>query len=276
MATTKTTKTTKSSGTSTTAARRKRTASSSASGPRKRATGSPRRSRRSSTDALALLKKDHDEVEQLFKTFESLGEGAAKRRRQTVDKMIEALSRHAAIEEQVFYPQVRRSMPDATPDVLEALEEHHIVKWTLNELKDMEPTDERFGAKVTVLMESVRHHVKEEETELFPKVRKAISRVELQDLGTSLAAAKTAAPTEPHPRAPIRRPATWSRRRSPRRSTPSPASARRSATSSASASPSECLRAPECFAPTRRDTKHSDEATGRVGPACATSEPPPR
>jgi hemerythrin-like domain-containing protein len=151
---------------------------------------------------VALLKKDHDEVEQLFKTFESLGEGASKRRRQTVDKMIEALSRHAAIEEQVFYPQVRRSIPDATPDVLEALEEHHIVKWTLSELKDMEPTDERFGAKVMVLMESVRHHVKEEETELFPKVRKALGRDELQDLGTSLAAAKTAAPTEPHPRAP--------------------------------------------------------------------------
>ena len=188
-----TTKTTKSSTSGTTATRRKRTASSSASGPRKRATGSPRRSRRTSTDALALLKKDHDEVEHLFKTFENLGEGASKRRRQTVDKMIEALSRHAAIEEQVFYPQ---------PDVLEALEEHHIVKWTLSELKDMEPTDERFGAKVMVLMESVRHHVKEEETELFPKVRKALGRDELQDLGTSLAAAKTAAPTEPHPRSP--------------------------------------------------------------------------
>lgn len=198
MATTKTTKA--SSGT--TATRRKRTASSSTSAPRKQASGSPRRSRRSSTDGLALLKKDHDEVEQLFKTFEKLGEGATKRRRQTVDKMIEALSRHAAIEEQVFYPQVRRSIPDATPDILEALEEHHIVKWTLNELNDMESTDERFGAKVTVLMESVRHHVKEEEADLFPKVRKAFSRDELQELGTSLAAAKTAAPTEPHPRAP--------------------------------------------------------------------------
>jgi hemerythrin superfamily protein len=141
-------------------------------------------------------------VEQLFKSFEKLGEGAAKRRRQIVDKVIEALSAHAAIEEQVFYPQVRRSMPDATPEVLEALEEHHIVKWTLSELEDMDPTDERFGAKVIVLMESVRHHVKEEETELFPKVRKAMGRAELQELGSSLAAAKTAAPTRPHPRTP--------------------------------------------------------------------------
>ena len=201
MATTKTTKS-KSSDSSATASRRKRTASGSASQARKRTSGSSRRSRATSTDALTLLKNDHHEVEQLFKTFEKLGEGASKRRRQVVDKVIEALSRHAAIEEQVFYPQVRRSLPDATPEVLEALEEHHIVKWTLSELEDMEPSDERFGAKVIVLMESVRHHVKEEETELFPKVRKALSRTELADLGASLAAAKTAAPTKPHPRSP--------------------------------------------------------------------------
>ena len=201
MATTKTTKSTASRATAT-ATRRKRTASGSTSQTRQRTSGSTRRSRASSTDALTLLKKDHDEVEQLFKSFEKLGEGAAKRRRQIVDKVIEALSGHAAIEEQVFYPQVRRSIPDATPEVLESLEEHHIVKWTLSELEDMEPTDERFGAKVMVLMESVRHHVKEEETELFPKVRKALSRAELEELGSSLAAAKTAAPTRPHPRAP--------------------------------------------------------------------------
>jgi hemerythrin-like domain-containing protein len=151
---------------------------------------------------VTLLQKDHQEVEQLFKTFENLGEGATKRRKQIVDKVIEALSRHAAIEEQVFYPQVRRSVPDTTSDVLEALEEHHIVKWTLSELEDMEPGDERFGAKMAVLMESVRHHVKEEETELFPQVRKALSGAELEDLGTRLAAAKTTATTRPHPRSP--------------------------------------------------------------------------
>jgi hemerythrin-like domain-containing protein len=180
----------------------KTTKSGTATRARKRASGPARRSRSGSTDALTMLKKDHDEVEQLFKSFEKLSDGATKRRQQIVDKVIEALSRHAAIEEQVFYPQVRRTMPDATPEILEALEEHHIVKWTLSELEDMEPTDERFGAKVIVLIESVRHHVKEEETELFPKVRKALSRTELQELGASLAAAKTAAPTRPHPRSP--------------------------------------------------------------------------
>src|SRR5262245_28036683 len=122
----------------------KTTKTSSASRARKRASStSPRRSRPRSTDAITMLKRDHEEVARLFKSFEKLSEGATKRRRQIVDKVIEALSAHAAIEEQVFYPHVRRSMPDATPEVLEALEEHHIVKWTLSELEDMDPTDER-------------------------------------------------------------------------------------------------------------------------------------
>jgi len=141
-------------------------------------------------------------VKQHFKTFEKSSESGVKRRKQTADKVIEALSKHAAIEEQIFYPEVRRSVPNVTDDVLEALEEHHIVKWTLSELEDMEPGDERFGAKMTVLMESVRHHVKEEERDMFPKVRKALSRAELDEIGAQLASAKTAAPSRPHPRTP--------------------------------------------------------------------------
>lgn len=118
---------------------------------------------RKTVNAIQLLKDDHREVEDLFKKFEKLGPRAFKRRSDIVGKIIEALSTHAAIEEQVLYPQVREMVPDADADVLEALEEHHIVKWTLSELETMDPQDERFEAKVTVLMESVRHHVKEEE-----------------------------------------------------------------------------------------------------------------
>ena len=70
--------------------------------------------------------------------------------------------------------------------MLEALEEHHIVKLTLRELESMPSTDERYKAKVTVLTESVRHHVEEEEKELFPDVRKLFSRAELVDLGAKL------------------------------------------------------------------------------------------
>ena len=151
-------------------------------------------------NALTLLKQDHGNVETLFKRFEASDE--ADERRAIVDHVIEQLSVHAAIEEQVFYPGVRRSVKNTEDVVLESLEEHHIVKGVLSELEDMEPTDERFDAKVTVLIENVRHHVKEEEQELFPKVRKALEPKELRDLGEALQAAKKIAPTRPHPRMP--------------------------------------------------------------------------
>lgn len=153
-------------------------------------------------DAITLLKNDHRTVEGLFKKYEATGDRAHKTRRTLVDTIIRELSVHATIEEQVFYPGARSAAKGTTDVVLESLEEHHIVKWTLSELEDMDPTDERFHAKVTVLMESVRHHVKEEEQELFPKVRKALSRSALQDLGDRMEAAKAIAPTRPHPRAP--------------------------------------------------------------------------
>ena len=76
------------------------------------------------------------------------------------------------------------------------------MKWLLSELSDMDPIDERFDAKVTVLIENVRHHIEEEETEFFPKVRKDLGRSALADLGTALAEAKKSAPTRPHPRSP--------------------------------------------------------------------------
>jgi len=153
-------------------------------------------------DAIALLKKDHRSVEQLFKRFEKAGDGARRTKRSLVDSMIEALSRHAAIEELVFYPAVRGEVEGAKGDVLEALEEHHVVKWLLSELEDLAADDERFDAKVTVMMENVRHHVKEEEHELFPEVRAQMGRRRLLDLGVELRAAKPRVPTRPHPRSP--------------------------------------------------------------------------
>ena len=153
-------------------------------------------------DAIALLKADHRTVEKLFKQFEKLGEGADAAKKKLVAEIIRELSMHASIEEQVFYPAVRNAVEDADDMVLEALEEHHIVKWTLSELAGLSPSDERFDAKVTVLMESVRHHVKEEESDLFPDVRKQLDRKTLIALGSALEAAKKVAPTKPHPRAP--------------------------------------------------------------------------
>lgn len=158
-------------------------------------------------DAITMLKDDHKTVEQLFKKYEKAGERAFTEKRQLVDSMIEALSTHAAIEEQIFYPVVRATVDDTDDEVLEALEEHHIVKWVLSELQTMPAEDERFDAKVTVLIENVRHHVEEEEQDLFPKVRDELGRGALNDLGDFLEQARKIGPTHPHPRSPDEPPA---------------------------------------------------------------------
>ena len=180
----------------------KKSAKKAASRPNARKASAPKRTSSASSDAIALLKQDHREVEQLFKRFEKVGEKAHRTKGQLVASMIEALSRHAAIEELVFYPAVRREVPKQESSVLEALEEHHVMKWLLSELEALDPAAERFDAKATVLIESVRHHVKEEEGELFPKVRARIERRRLVELGAELRDAKRRAPTHPHPRSP--------------------------------------------------------------------------
>jgi hemerythrin superfamily protein len=159
-------------------------------------------------DAITSLRDDHKRVEKLFKQFEKIADGNADQaKREVVDEIIRELSVHAAIEEQVFYPAVRKEVPDVADVVLEGLEEHHVVKWTLSELDGMAPTEERFKAKVTVLIESVRHHVEEEEGEMFPKVREALGRKALQEMGETMEAARKTAPTHPHPKAPDEPPA---------------------------------------------------------------------
>jgi hemerythrin superfamily protein len=160
-----------------------------------------------SGDAIALLKADHRRVEQLFKAFERAGDSAYKTKRKLVDQIITELSQHAAIEEEAFYPAVRHLDAKDDDQVLEALEEHHVVKWQLQELLGLDPKDERFNAKVTVLVENVRHHVHEEEGDLFPSVRKAMTRVQLREIGERLERARKTAPTRPHPRTPDQPPA---------------------------------------------------------------------
>ncbi|MCB1014354.1 MAG: hemerythrin domain-containing protein [Acidimicrobiales bacterium] len=158
-------------------------------------------------DAITLLKDDHKSVEKLFKRFEKAGDRAYKEKAKVADRIREELSVHAAIEEQLFYPVVRATVDGAEDETLESLEEHHIVKWVLSELDDMDPKDERFTPKMTVLIENVRHHVEEEEGELFPKVRAQLGRKDLGALGDAMERARGVAPTHPHPRAPDTPPA---------------------------------------------------------------------
>lgn len=148
-------------------------------------------------NALTLLKQDHQNIESLFKRFEHAED--SQERKEISEKILEHLSIHAAIEEQVFYPAVRAKLVDETPALLEALEEHHVTKLSLTEIEKLPASAERLPAKVRVLIESVRHHISEEEDGLFPKVRDSFTVQELDELGTALEEAKKGAPTRPHP-----------------------------------------------------------------------------
>ena len=149
-----------------------------------------------SNDAIVLLKEDHKEVRKVFRDFESAGEDATERKGTLVEKMIELLTQHTYIENEVMYPRVRELLPDLEDDVLESYEEHHVADVLVMELAAMKPTDERFDAKTTVLIENVRHHMDEEE-DWFPQVRDGLGRKALQEIGEELLAAKKTAPTKP-------------------------------------------------------------------------------
>ena len=150
-----------------------------------------------SNDAIVLLKEDHKQVRKVFRDFQSAGEDATERKGRLVEQMIELLTQHTYIENEVMYPRVRELLPDLEDDVLESYEEHHVADVLVMELSMMKPDDERFTAKTTVLIENVRHHIEEEEQEWFPKVREGLGRKTLQELGAEMLEAKKKAPTRP-------------------------------------------------------------------------------
>ena len=142
-------------------------------------------------DAVALIKADHRKVEQLFREFEDAGDRAYKTKQDLVAQIITELEVHATVEEETYYPAVEaKAKKDGKELIAEAVEEHHVVKVLLGELSVMSSEDEAFDAKVTVLMENVRHHVEEEEEELLPQSEKLLGSDELARLGEEMAARK--------------------------------------------------------------------------------------
>jgi hemerythrin superfamily protein len=132
--------------------------------------------------AIKILQDQHREVEGLFEAFEK--EEDARKKMAIFMEIADALAAHATIEEKVFYPGVKT---DDTEELLrEAVEEHLSVKRIISDLLEMDAEDEQFEAKVTALQEQVEHHVKEEETDLFTKVRKAMEDEELEEMGAQM------------------------------------------------------------------------------------------
>ena len=150
-----------------------------------------------SSDAIVMLKDDHKEILRIFRDFEQAGANAHKTKGDLVDRMIELLTVHTYLENDVMYPRIRELMPELEDDVLESYEEHHVADVLVMELSAMKPDDERFTAKTMVLIENVRHHIEEEEQEWFPKVREGLGRNQLQEIGEEMLAARENAPRSP-------------------------------------------------------------------------------
>jgi hemerythrin superfamily protein len=150
-----------------------------------------------STDAIVFLKAEHKEMRKLFKQFQNAGEDATERKGAIVRQIIEMLTVHTYLENEVMYPEVRKLLPDLEDDVLESYEEHHVADILCAELSAMKPDDERFDAKTTVLIENVTHHVEEEEEDWFPKVREGLGRKQLQELGARMIEMRDQAPRKP-------------------------------------------------------------------------------
>jgi hemerythrin superfamily protein len=150
-----------------------------------------------STDAIVVLKADHKELRKLFRAFRAAGKDATKTKGDLVAKMIELLTVHTYLENEIMYPEVRSLLPDLEDDVLESYEEHHVADVLCTELFAMSADAERFDAKTTVLIESVTHHIEEEEDDWFPKVRAGLGRKQLQEMGAEMLEMKKTAPRKP-------------------------------------------------------------------------------
>ena len=154
------------------------------------------------TDALEVLTVDHRTVENLFALYESTGPEDVEAGDKVVREIVRELSIHAGVEEQLLYPLMRERLPDGERLVGEALDEHQEAKETLASIEKADPAGDERRAALASLIADVRHHVEEEERELFPKLRAAATPEELRDLARRIESAKRTAPTRPHPGAP--------------------------------------------------------------------------
>lgn len=190
-------------------ATKKRASSSSKRGTARRNPASRgRNGARRPRDVIALIKADHTTVNQLFRRYAGLGNGAVKSRRTIAERLIKELSIHAAVEEQVLYPNAKAAIPRGDRLVKEAIDEHQSLKKALAALDKCPPDSEEFDDLMKKIRDDVRHHVKEEEKAdgLLPQLRKHASRDELMKMAKLTRTAKKAAPTRPHPKAPAKPP----------------------------------------------------------------------
>ena len=136
-------------------------------------------------NALTLLKRDHTEVKKMLSDLEETTERAEKTRTEGLATLKHELEIHEAIEEEIFYPALKEH-PKTKDLALEGYEEHHVVDTIMGELEDVDPSDETWLAKFSVMKENLEHHITEEEDEMFPKVEQVFEDEELQELGARM------------------------------------------------------------------------------------------
>jgi hemerythrin superfamily protein len=145
-------------------------------------------------DAIAMLEADHKKVKALFEEFDSLSDRSKVSKKKIADQICEELTIHTQLEEEIFYPAVRGPVKDG--DLMdEALVEHASAKELIAQIREMDPGDDLYDAKVKVLSEQIDHHVDEEEGDMFPKVRKV--GVDLIALGEQMVALKQSLSASP-------------------------------------------------------------------------------
>jgi hemerythrin-like domain-containing protein len=149
-----------------------------------------------SMDAIELLKRDHAAVKKLLATLEDTTERAVKTRQELFAKLRSEMEVHEAIEEEIFYPALKRHA-ETTDITLEGYEEHHVVDLVMAELDDVPVEDETWIAKFTVMKENIEHHIEEEEGEMFPSARDVIGD-ELDDLGAEMEERRSELLRAPH------------------------------------------------------------------------------
>ena len=134
-------------------------------------------------DAISLLEDDHKRVKALFKDYEKAGDNERKKR-EIYDTIRQELTIHTQLEQKIFYPACEA---DQEEEVAEAIEEHRVIEDLLTELQSVPPSDARFDAKMSVMMENVEHHAEEEEEKsMFPKAKKSLGIERLRELGAQM------------------------------------------------------------------------------------------
>jgi hemerythrin superfamily protein len=147
----------------------------------------PKSRTKTTMDAIDMLKQDHDKVEKAFKDFEKMDRQDTQACRRLIETVCEDLKLHTTLEEEVFYPAVREAIDDEDP-MNEAAVEHETAKMLIEQLENMGADDPNYYATFTVLGEYVRHHIKEEQGEMFPAAKKA--KLDLVALGERMRARK--------------------------------------------------------------------------------------